>query len=214
MAIGDQKNENGELIISKVDLLNKYNNLIKEAISNANPNLEITRADESASQGMISNDIINKLMFSDFVIVDITHPNPNVFYELGLRHACKQKGTIIIKDKNCNNVPFDISHLRYIEYEDSTAGLAEFKVGLQKTFQDYEKQESITDNQFQDQAKLLKFDFPKYNEISKKAKIINLMVQNPKLLELFGKEDPKAMAVLSALKDSPEIIDLLAEYDN
>ena len=86
-------------IIEEEQLRNKYNNLIKEAILKAYPDLEVTRADEVSAPGTISTDIITRIMHSDIVIADITYPNPNVFYELGLRHACKS-GTILIKEKN------------------------------------------------------------------------------------------------------------------
>lgn len=64
----------------------------------ARPNLEIVRADEVAFPGTMTTDIITRIMHSDYVIADVSYPNPNVFYELGLRHACRV-GTIIIKDK-------------------------------------------------------------------------------------------------------------------
>lgn len=214
MAIGDQKDANGEIIASESDLRDKYNNLIKEAISNAHPDLDIVRADDSGAQGMISTDILNRLMFSDFVVVDITHPNPNVFYELGLRHACKPKGTIIIKDKNSKYVPFDISHLRYIEYTDSTAGLSELKSKLKATFEEYKRSESGNDNQFQDQAKLLGFQFPVYEKAgSSKAKVLKAFIDNPALLDIFGQQDPNTAAVLKAIGQAPnsgEFLELIA----
>ena len=61
-------------------------------------------------------------MRSDFVVADVTYPNPNVFYELGVRHSCRT-GTIIIRDRNGPSIPFDIAHLRHIEYENNPSGL-------------------------------------------------------------------------------------------
>jgi len=210
MAIGDQKDANGDIIVSESTLRDKYKNLIKEAISNANPDLEVVRADDSGAQGMISTDILNRLMFSDFVVVDITHPNPNVFYELGLRHACKPKGTIILKDKDSPYVPFDISHLRYIEYTDSTAGLSDLKSKLKDTFAEYERSENISDNQFQDQAKLLGFQFPIYEKPSSpKATILKAFIENPALLEVFALQDPNAAAIFKALAQTPNSDKLL-----
>ena len=94
MAIGSQ-NHDGETIDSSV-LKQKYNDLIKEAILKADPSLDVVRADEISAPGTMSTDIITRIMHSDIVVADITYPNPNVFYELGLRHACRA-GTIIIK---------------------------------------------------------------------------------------------------------------------
>ena len=56
-----------------------------------------------------------------------------MFYELGLRHAIRP-GTILIKDKNITNKVFDISHLRYIEYENSPTGLKNLAEQFIKTF--------------------------------------------------------------------------------
>lgn len=219
MAIGDQYDWNNNLIISQADLKANYDALIKEALVSANPNLEVLRADESLSQGMISSDIMTKLMFSDFVVVDITYPNPNVFYELGLRHACKAKGTIIIKDKESKVVPFDISHLRYIEYTNTPAGLKQLKESLKATFFEYSTSSKAYDNQFQEQAKLTNFEFPHYIKSSEgKVQLFTALLDNPELMSIFAEEDPKTARMLAALGSSPnakEIIASLAkEMDN
>jgi hypothetical protein len=214
MAIGDQYDWHQNLIVSQADLKSKYDALIKEAILSVNPNLEIIRADESSSQGMISTDIINRLMFSDFVVVDITYPNPNVFYELGLRHACNAAGTIIIKDKESKSVPFDISHLRYIEYSNTPAGLLELKERLKSTFFEYAKNPNVCDSQFQEQAKLTNFQFPTYEKQEDvQAKVISAMIDSPELIDLFAEQDPHTAKILKALgkmQNGKEIIGLMA----
>jgi hypothetical protein len=67
--------------------------------------IEVTRSD--TMRGDILNQIIFKLINSDIVIADVTDSNPNVYWELGVRHSYKN-GTIIISDKNYK-IPFDIS---------------------------------------------------------------------------------------------------------
>ena len=103
MPIGDQHFNN--ISITAGELKTRYDDLIKEAILRAAPELEIVRADEISRPGTITSDILTRIMHSDLVIADVTYPNPNVFYELGLRHACRP-GTIIIKDKNSSRSPF------------------------------------------------------------------------------------------------------------
>jgi len=120
MPIGDQ--EIGGIKITAAELKSKYDDLIKEAILKVIPYLEVVRADEVSAPGMITSDILTRIMHSDLVVVDVTYPNPNVFYELGLRHACRP-GTIIIKDENGPSIPFDIAHLRYIQYKNTATGL-------------------------------------------------------------------------------------------
>ncbi|MFN3290640.1 MAG: hypothetical protein ACK410_09510 [Acinetobacter sp.] len=211
MAIGDQYDWNNNLVVSQDELKANYDALIKEAINSANPELEVLRADESLSQGMISSDIMTKLMFSDFVVVDITYPNPNVFYELGLRHACKAKGTIIIKDKNSKSVPFDISHLRYIEYTNTPAGLKQLKENLKATFFEYSTTKKTYDNQFQEQAKLTNFEFPSYAKLGEaKAKVLNAFIETPEMIDMLAQSDPQSANILKLMAKMPNSQDFIS----
>ncbi|SDF29894.1 S-layer family duplication domain-containing protein [Methanolobus vulcani] len=134
-------------MISAESLRSKYDDLIKEAILRAKPDLDVTRADDVDIPGVITNDILKRLMTSDYVVADITFPNPNVFYELGLRHACKI-GTILIKEKSDVPLPFDIAHSRYIEYDNTGTGLKKLSLRLKKQFEWFENNKNIPDNQF------------------------------------------------------------------
>jgi hypothetical protein len=96
MPIGDQAH--GDVSLTAGQLRSRYDDLIREALLRADPNLEIMRADDVSAPGTITSDILTRLMHADVVVADITFPSPNVFYELGLRHACKT-GTIIIREK-------------------------------------------------------------------------------------------------------------------
>lgn len=188
MAIGDQYS-NGEIVTLKAELKEKYDNLIKEAILKARPHMEVVRADEVSVPGTMSTDIITRIMHSDFVIADVTIPNPNVFYELGLRHACKA-GTIIIKDKNSTATPFDISHLRHIEYENTTSGLKELSVNLKDYFLHFDRRPGTPDNHFLEIAKLTGYEYPNYKQPDKRPSqgeiMINLL-KDPEMFELFAK---------------------------
>ena len=132
MPIGDQRV--GDSTVTAADLRQRYADLIKEALLKADPSLEVVRADDVPMPGSISSDILARLMRSDLVVADVTYPNPNVFYELGLRHACRA-GTIILRDKAAPAVPFDIAHLRHIEYENTTSGLRELAADLRQAMQ-------------------------------------------------------------------------------
>ena len=62
-------------------------------------------------------------MSSQFVIVDISGANPNVFYELGIAHVFKDaRNVFLIKDR-ASKTPFDITHLRYHDYDRSNLKL-------------------------------------------------------------------------------------------
>jgi hypothetical protein len=64
---------------------------------------------------LIHAEIIQNLWQSDLVFCDISCPNPNVFFELGIRTALN-KPVCIVKDELTNKIPFDLSILNYREY--------------------------------------------------------------------------------------------------
>lgn len=75
------------------------------------------RVDEISGSIPIINKILVEILKSQFIIVDLSESNPNVFYELGIAHTFKDAQNIfLIKNKN-SKAPFDITHLTYIEYD-------------------------------------------------------------------------------------------------
>lgn len=75
------------------------------------------RADEIMGSTPIIAKILNEITKSQYIIVDLTNSNPNVFYELGIAHTIKEaRNVLLLKQKNYK-VPFDISHLTYTEYD-------------------------------------------------------------------------------------------------
>lgn len=74
---------------------------------------------EILAQGNIRSDMFQRLVASDLVIADMTLNNPNVFYELGIRHGLRQRATILLRgrsDEVLPDVPFDLKTDRYLEY--------------------------------------------------------------------------------------------------
>ena len=67
--------------------------------------------------GDIREDMFSLLLQADIVIADITIHNANVFYELGIRHALRDKKTILIKMPGFDETPFDILGYRYVSYK-------------------------------------------------------------------------------------------------
>ena len=53
---------------------------------------------------------------SDAAVVDITSLNPNVFYELGVRHALVDSVTVLVRRRG-TEIPFNIQGLNVIEYD-------------------------------------------------------------------------------------------------
>jgi hypothetical protein len=65
----------------------------------------------------IITDILKQIINSDMCICDLSSRNPNVLYELGLRHSFRLPVTLI-RDSKTNRI-FDIQGLRDIEYDDN-----------------------------------------------------------------------------------------------
>ena len=77
------------------------------------------RADELTGSKPIINKILTEILKAQYIIVDLTDCNPNVFYELGITHTFKDaQNVLLLKQKN-SKVPFDITHLQYREYNPS-----------------------------------------------------------------------------------------------
>jgi hypothetical protein len=75
---------------------------------------EAVRADFDLG-GMIIKDMLQRLGLCDLVIADISIPNANVYYEVGIRHAAKANGCVLFAAKWAD-VPFDLSQVRQLRY--------------------------------------------------------------------------------------------------
>jgi len=85
------------------------------------------RADDVQKTGAITKDIILRLAEADLVVADLTDLNPNVFYELGVRHALRGFGTVMILDElRTTDVPFDLSAYRVIKFGPSGFSMGRF----------------------------------------------------------------------------------------
>jgi hypothetical protein len=80
-----------------------------------------TTTDVVISAGNIREDMFHLLMTADLVIADVTYNNPNVFYELGIRHAFRDRATFLIRS-NVAPYPFDLQTDRYFEYNHTQLG--------------------------------------------------------------------------------------------
>ena len=89
-----------------------FNHVIEPACDKFN--LAPVRVDKIAITGLITNKIIRSLRDADVVVADLTGHNPNVFYELGVRHALN-KPVILIKNEK-DKRPFDIQSINIIDY--------------------------------------------------------------------------------------------------
>lgn len=118
-----------------------YNHVISPVCEEKS--IDIRKADEIFSTNPIYDDIVSEIQKADIIIVDITDKNPNVFYELGMAHTLKQKQTIILTNDEYQEAPFDISHFRILQYEDSIEGKEDFSDRLVNTLDYILKEERL-----------------------------------------------------------------------
>src|SRR5215467_8199433 len=78
----------------QIDFNRVYHEYIRPALELAG--LEPFRADEEIRAGDIIADMFQELLVADLVVADLTIDNPNVWYELGVRHALRARGMILI----------------------------------------------------------------------------------------------------------------------
>ena len=83
---------------------------------------------ESNEPGSITSEIINEIIDDKLVIANLTGLNPNVMYELAIRHSFA-KPVVCIFEKG-TKLPFDIKDDRAIEYENSIAGVGDLQEKL------------------------------------------------------------------------------------
>jgi hypothetical protein len=77
--------------------------------------LAVVRADKMGKPGMIGKQVIQHILLARLVIADLSFHNPNVFYELCLRHTTRLP-TVQIK-RTLDTIPFDLNQYRTIPIE-------------------------------------------------------------------------------------------------
>jgi hypothetical protein len=91
-----------------------YRVIICRAIRNAE--LRPIRADERKGSSLIHSDMFLDLRDRRIVLADLSLENPNVYYELGIRHVMSPTGTILMC-RSGTMLPFDVKLSRVIFYK-------------------------------------------------------------------------------------------------
>jgi tetratricopeptide (TPR) repeat protein len=109
MPFGEKKAPDG----TAIDFDAVYQDLFAPAITAAG--LMPHRADADRRGGSIHLDMFQDLLLAEFVVADLTLDNPNVWYEIGVRHALRAGGAVLtfaLRDR----LPFDIAGQRMQRY--------------------------------------------------------------------------------------------------
>jgi len=83
------------------------------------------RADQITQPGVVTSQIFTKLWNDDLVIADLSGSNPNVFYELAVRHMARKPCVLMIR--KAERLPFDVAPNRtiFFDFDVEDAGKAQ-----------------------------------------------------------------------------------------
>ena len=95
----------------------------------------------STCNGLITKAIIEQIITADLVIADFTGNNPNVFYELAIRHSYRKPTIQIVKGEI--DIPFDVANMRTISYETTLSGADVAKREIEATLKSIEDGNSV-----------------------------------------------------------------------
>lgn len=73
------------------------------------------RADKELGGGIIMEEMLQKLKDAEIVIADLTGPNANVFYELGIAHMIKESKSVLLISQD-DQLLFDVRSYRHFPY--------------------------------------------------------------------------------------------------
>ena len=105
---------------------------------------DVKAAHQINLSGSINNQIVSRIIDDDLVIANLTGLNPNVMYELAIRHATMKP--IIHICEHSTNLPFDIKDQRTIIYTDDILGAKELENSLTTMVIEVMKQGKCDDN--------------------------------------------------------------------
>ena len=120
-----------------------FKGIIKPAVIDAG--YEPVREDISATPGNIPSSIVRKLAECEMAIVDMTNLNPNVFYELGIRHVFSKSSTVLLISKG-ERIPFDTASHRVIQYTNELDTLDDIHEKIVQAIRLREEQSTTSDN--------------------------------------------------------------------
>jgi len=120
--------------------------------------------------GAFIKDILMQLNQADVVLADLTDMNPNVFYELGVRHTLRNRTILvsqtmdgvrhtlrnrtILVSQTMDDVPSDLKQYGVITYNKTPSGVTEYKKKISKILKDIRNNPDRPDNPVSDYLNL------------------------------------------------------------
>lgn len=139
--IGKEETENYQKFRDVLDFI------FKPAIEKNSICFDVIRADDLNKTGSFVKDILENIALSYLVIVDMTNQNPNVFYELGIRHTISNR-TILVA-QSIDDIPSDLREYRTVIYDTTAKGAALFATKISGIIREIENEPDRPDNPVQ-----------------------------------------------------------------
>ena len=157
---------------------------------------------EIDNPGSITQQVIEHLLLDQLVIANLTDLNPNVMYELAVRHATRLP-VVCIAERG-TNLPFDIASERIIFYDDDMAGVEALKVPLKRVL-DVVLEEKDPDNPIYRAKKNFKMQ-EVVGEDSAQTLIIESLETINRRLNRMELENQTRLRSISSVPPSPNFI--------
>lgn len=119
-----------------------FNHIIKPAVEESGLGYECKRY--SLGRANIVKDILEELNTAQVVMADLTDDNPNVLWELGVRHTLKRRTILISQEKKF--IPSDLKDYPVIPYDQTKAGFDKFKEAIKQKLEDIEANPEKSDS--------------------------------------------------------------------
>ncbi|MBI2860111.1 MAG: hypothetical protein HYX91_01225 [Chloroflexi bacterium] len=148
-----------------------FKHMIKPAVTGSGVGFVCERT--KPRTGSFIKDILEQLNKADVVIADLTDRNPNVCYELGIRHTLKNRTIIIAQD--IAHVPSDLRSYWVVEYKKDLTGADDFKKKVRSILREMQKYPDKSDSPVADFLRLKNIDISAYQKSDNLKKLCALI---------------------------------------
>ncbi len=175
--------------ISKKKLDEIYEFLFKPAIEKSGLGYVCERS--RIRNGAFTRDILVNLQNSEVVLADLTGFNPNVMWELGIRHTLSNRTILVSKEsRKYKKIISDIGIYGVVFYRPDLRGKDQFNKEIKKILDDIEKEPERSDNPVYDflkQEDIILMSFERKIVINKMIGLLSELFSNLKFAEIMIK---------------------------
>ena len=144
-----------------------FKHTIKPAVEESGFGYECKRY--GLGRANIVKDILEDLNRAQVVIADLTDDNPNVLWELGVRHTLKRRTLLISQDTK--SIPSDLKDYPVIPYDQTKAGFDKFKDDIKSKLEDIEADPDKPDSPVADFLQIKNIDILAYEKSANLRKL-------------------------------------------